>query len=72
MSQESAIYTLEQNDEHQVLPTLQEKCRHFQTAVPLSVSLAIEQNVPDVYCSFYMTSGILKMLPWALVLKVEM
>ena len=52
MSQESAIYTLEQNDEHQVLPTLQEKCRHFQTAVPLSVSLAIEKNLPDVYCSF--------------------
>ena len=52
MSQESAIYTLEQDDEHQVLPTLQEKCRHFQTAVTLSVSLAIEQNLHDVYCSF--------------------
>ena len=26
MSQESAIYTLEQDDE---LPTLQEECRHF-------------------------------------------
>ena len=42
MSQESAIYTLKQDDKHQVLPTLQEKCRHYQTAVPLSVSLAIE------------------------------
>ena len=52
MSQESAIYTLEQDDEHQVLPTLQEKCRQFRTAVPLSVSLAIEKNLPDVYCSF--------------------
>ena len=52
MSQESAIYTLEQNDEHQVLPTLWEKCSHFQTAVPLSVSLAIQKNLSDVYCSF--------------------
>ena len=52
MSQESAIYTLEQNDEQQVLPTLQEKCRHFQTAVPLSLSLAIEQNLRNVHCSF--------------------
>ena len=52
MSQESAIYSLKQDDEHQLLPTLWEKCSHFQTAVPLSVSLAIEQNVPDVYCSF--------------------
>ena len=52
MSQESEIYTLKQDDEHQVLPTLQEKCSHFQTAVPLSVSLAIKQNLPDVYCSF--------------------
>ena len=42
MSQESAIYTLKQDDKHQVLPTLQEKCSHFQTAVPLSVSLAIK------------------------------
>ena len=52
MSQESAIYTLKQDDKHQVLPTLQEKCRHYQTAVPLSVSLAIQKNLPDVYCSF--------------------
>ena len=76
MSQESAIYTLTQDDEHQVLPTLQEKCSHFQTAVPLSVSLAIKQNLPDVYCSFWMILHlkriIIIMLPQALLLNVEM
>ena len=52
MCQESAIYSLKQDDEYQLLPTLWEKCSHIQTAVPLSVSLAPKQNVPDVYCSF--------------------